>query len=233
MDIIFYSAHMNIDNHTHCITGSYDNNHYPENSYESTQAPIIYNDNQEEEFYLPFASDDADNSYPNEYTDMRHNTITHYDTYGFPQASPIAEYKPTTSFESSYVSQSNPQSTVSVDSYGSPRAPVLNTDNIGHPSSYPNALHEILMTDDVTHNKIIALNIDDGHTNILQYDSYGYPQANVISDLPDFISGASGPTDEVISHKDTNLDNSPEFLLVLDNPNFFNEEVIDIDHTHY
>ena len=55
MDIIFYSAHINIDNHTHCIKGSYDNNHYPENRYESPQAPIIYNDNQEEEFYLPFA----------------------------------------------------------------------------------------------------------------------------------------------------------------------------------
>ena len=159
---------------------------------------------------------------------MRHNTITHYDTYGFPQTSPIAEYKPTTSFESSYVSQSSPQSTVPVDSYGSPRAPVLNTNNIGHPSSYPNALHEITMTDDVTHNNIIAVNSDDSHTNILQYDSYGFSQANVISDLPDFILGASGPTAKVNSHKNTKLDNTPEFLLVLDNPKFLNKEVTDM-----
>jgi hypothetical protein len=156
MDIIFNSEHINIDNHTHCTTGSYDNSHYPENSYESPQAPIIYNDNQEEEFYLPFASDDAHNSYPSEYTDTSHNTITHYDSYGFSQANPIAEYKPTTSFESSFVSQSNPPSTVPVDSYGSPRAPVLYGDNIGYPNSYPNsypnALHDISVTPDFTHN---------------------------------------------------------------------------------
>jgi hypothetical protein len=47
------------------------------------------------------------------------NTITHYASYGFPQASPIAENKPTTSVEPSFVSQSNPQSSVPVDSYAS------------------------------------------------------------------------------------------------------------------
>jgi hypothetical protein len=226
MDIIFNSENINIDNHTHCSTGSYDNSHYPENIYESPKAPIIYNDNQEEEFYLPFASDDGHYSYPSEYTDTRHNTNTHYDSYGFPQANPIAEYKPTTSFESPFLSQTNPQSIVHVDSYGSPRAPVLHKDNIGYLHSYPNALHEISVTDDFTHNDIIFVNSDDGHTNNQQYDIYGYPQANIISDLPDIISGTSGPTSEGFTHKETDLDNSPEFPLVIDNANFLDENVI-------
>ena len=105
---------------------------------------------------------------------------------------------------------------------------MLNTDNIGYPNSYPNALPEISVSDDVTHKDIIAVNRDDGHTNIQQYDIYGYPQANVISDLQDFISGASESTDEVFSHKETHLDNSPDFLLVTEYATFLNDEVIDM-----
>ena len=78
----------NIGNNTHFITGFYDNKQYPENIYELPQAPIIYNDNQEGEFYLPQTS--LASAYPIEYTYTSYNTITHYDSDDFPQTSPIA-----------------------------------------------------------------------------------------------------------------------------------------------
>jgi hypothetical protein len=85
------------------------------------------------------------------------------------------------------------------------------------------------VTADVTHNNIITVNSEDGHTNMQQYVNYGYPQDNVISDLPAFISGASGPTNEVFSHKETHLDNTSDFLFVTENANFLSDEVIDIN----
>jgi len=119
-------------------------------AYGSPQSPVLQNTYSEAEAYGSPQSPVLQNTYSDAYGSPQSPVLqnTYSDTYGSPQSSVLQN--------------------INSDVYGSPQSPVLqNTD------SYPNALHEIVVTNSDDHGNVDILLHSDNYANTNEHEGQG------------------------------------------------------------